>query len=212
MLDAGTVQLGAAVLLIAFLAGAILAGRGRAVGRRYEVAATIPLSEISKRVWVALNILTPPLAFGLAALLPAVIYGTVLNLSFPGDTAIQLAALPAFVAGGLLALWSARHLGRFLVVEIARAKDHELITSGPYARIRHPTYTATILLALSPALLLLHVLLILNLVLVVVLATYRARLEERLLASEEGFGAEYRAYKMRTGRFLPRLLPSRRNP
>ena len=79
------------------------------------------------------------------------------------------------------------------------------MTSGPYARIRHPLYTAAMLTSLGAGLFFLNLAILGDFVVVVAFATYRARLEERLLSSPQGFGLQYRAYVARTGRFLPRL-------
>jgi protein-S-isoprenylcysteine O-methyltransferase Ste14 len=138
-------------------------------------------------------------------LAPAFAYETILTLAFPLDQVIQVVGLLMWAAGGLLVLSAGRALGRFMTIQIVVANDHELITMGPYARIRHPTYTGAILLTIGMALVFLNVLLMAAAALVVAVANYRARKEERLLASPEGFGAEYRQYMARTGRFLPSL-------
>jgi protein-S-isoprenylcysteine O-methyltransferase Ste14 len=39
-----------------------------------------------------------------------------------------------------------RHLGRFFRFETSIQKDHELIVSGPYSVVRHPSYTGLILI------------------------------------------------------------------
>jgi protein-S-isoprenylcysteine O-methyltransferase Ste14 len=55
------------------------------------------------------------------------------------------------------------------------------------------------------ALLFLNLLLAANFLATLTIATYRARQEEELLSSEDGFGSRYREYMERTGRFLPKL-------
>lgn len=141
----------------------------------------------------------------LVAAIPSFAYGAVLHVSFPLDGPVQIAAFLVWGAGGLLVMWSGRTLGRFMVVEIAISRDHELVTEGPYARIRHPTYTGAILMSFGVAFLFLNGALMAVAVLVVLLANYRASKEDRLLASDAGFGETYRAYAARAGRFLPRL-------
>lgn len=136
---------------------------------------------------------------------PALAYGTVLTFHLPRDEVLQLVGLGLWAAGGILVLWASRALGRFMTIQIAVAKDHELITIGPYARIRHPLYAGAIFLVAGLALTFLNLVLLMAAVLVIAIATYRARKEERLLASPEGFGAQYRQYMARTGRFLPSL-------
>ncbi len=156
-------------------------------------------------LWVTTNSLVPFAALVLGLLLPEWIYGTWANLSLPGDTYVQLAGIALIAPATYLGLASERHLGRYMVVEIAVEADHRLVDTGPYARIRHPAYTAILLFDLTAALVFLHVLLFVNFLIVLAVASYRARLEEGLLASDEVFGGEYRAYMKRTGRFLPRL-------
>lgn len=78
-----------------------------------------------------------------------------------------------------------------------------VVTWGAYARVRHPFYASFLLGFLGACLLFPHpVVLGLSLFAFVVLDRTAAREERRLAASE--FGAEYRAYMARTGRFLPR--------
>lgn len=45
-------------------------------------------------------------------------------------------------AGTYLRLLCFRTLGKFFTFELAIRKDHKLCTSGPYAVVRHPSYTA----------------------------------------------------------------------
>ena len=51
---------------------------------------------------------------------------------------------------GLIIRWIAIiHLGRFFTVNVAIAHDHQLITTGPYRFVRHPSYTGTLLIFLG---------------------------------------------------------------
>jgi protein-S-isoprenylcysteine O-methyltransferase Ste14 len=79
-----------------------------------------------------------------------------------------------------------------------------IVTHGAYARIRHPFYAAFLLGLAGAAIALPHPGTAIAFVYgVAILNATAAREERRLLASS--FGAEYRAYVDRTGRFLPRL-------
>ncbi|KAF8803362.1 hypothetical protein BYT27DRAFT_7226027 [Phlegmacium glaucopus] len=52
----------------------------------------------------------------------------------------------ALIAGGMmLRMRTFRELGRFFRYDISIQKDHELIISGPYAYVRHPSYTGLLL-------------------------------------------------------------------
>src|ERR1700677_4077294 len=45
------------------------------------------------------------------------------------------------IAGLLFAVWARVHLGGNLSRPVTIKQDHELITTGPYAMVRHPIYT-----------------------------------------------------------------------
>jgi protein-S-isoprenylcysteine O-methyltransferase Ste14 len=94
---------------------------------------------------------------------------------------------------------------QFMRPSVEVREKHELVTRGPYSHIRHPLYTSIILMTLGPALLLLHIVLVVGFLACVCIVYRRAVLEEELLASENGFGQAYRDYMLKTGRFLPKL-------
>ncbi|EKM51775.1 uncharacterized protein PHACADRAFT_262111 [Phanerochaete carnosa HHB-10118-sp] len=50
---------------------------------------------------------------------------------------------------GCLRLWAFRTLGRLFTFEMSIKKDHVLVTSGPYAIVRHPAYTSAVLLGVG---------------------------------------------------------------
>ena len=193
------VLLGASVLLI------FLSFRRPAEGRApYVPAAIRKVPRALHGVWVVVSVLVPLAMVLIAFVAPQLVYDTALNVSFPGDLALQLAGFALFGVAGILIIWSDRHLGRYMVVDIALARDHELITTGPYAYVRHPIYTAVLLLSLGTAFLTLHIVVTINFFIVLAFALWRSKLEEELLASEQAFGTRYGEYVRRTGRFLPR--------
>ncbi|KAG1800444.1 uncharacterized protein HD556DRAFT_1305195 [Suillus plorans] len=49
------------------------------------------------------------------------------------------------VVGGLIRWWCFRTLGRFFTFQLSVRKGHHIVTTGPYAVIRHPSYTAGII-------------------------------------------------------------------
>ena len=53
------------------------------------------------------------------------------------------------VAGGIIRFACYRELGTLFTFELSIRKDHKLITSGPYAYVRHPSYTGLISLYLG---------------------------------------------------------------
>ena len=58
------------------------------------------------------------------------------------------------IAGGLTRMWCHRAMGRFFTWEVAIRDGHQLITHGPYALVRHPSYTGYAMLVVSNTMLL----------------------------------------------------------
>jgi len=90
---------------------------------------------------------------------------------------------------------------------VAVQREHPLETSGLYGRIRHPGYLGSWLAALGAVLAFGSGLGLVPLFLFGTLLLARARREEALM--ERHFGETWRAYRARTGAFLPRLFVKR---
>lgn len=139
-------------------------------------------------------------------LLPMV-YGLTSWLDF-ADTALP--ALTGWVGALLFAsalLIMARaytDLGRNWSMTLELREEHELITRGIYAVIRHPIYAALWLWAIAQVLML-HNWIVGPAGLFTCMVVYLERVprEERMMVAQ--FGDAYRAYMARTGRVLPRL-------
>ena len=95
-----------------------------------------------------------------------------------------------------------RRMGRNWRMAVSPGEKTELVTSGPFARVRHPIY------ALSIALMLCSLVIVPTLPMFAVAAVHvalmllKARNEERFLAGVHG--TVYADYCRRTGRFVPR--------
>jgi protein-S-isoprenylcysteine O-methyltransferase Ste14 len=99
-----------------------------------------------------------------------------------------------------LAINARRHLGRNWGLPMSRKEQPELVTSGPYAIIRHPIYTGLILAMLGSAIGV-SVLWALMLVPAGAYFIYSARREEAVML--QLFPEEYAAYMARTGMLAP---------
>lgn len=110
------------------------------------------------------------------------------------------------MASGMALRWAAiRTLGRFFTVDVAVHPEQTVVQSGPYARMRHPSYTGLILLFLGLALHFGDALGVAILMVPSCLAiAWRIRVEERAL--KQALGAPYEAYCRRTRRLIPGLL------
>lgn len=81
--------------------------------------------------------------------------------------------------------------------------DHQLITAGPYAYLRHPLYTGLIVALVGTTLIAGEYGSILGWIILISIFRLKARREEQLLEGE--FGQEYAAYRAHTGSLLPRI-------
>ena len=127
--------------------------------------------------------------------------GRLRALAFPAPLWLRWTGLALGVTSVGLFAWTHAALGRFWSTCLQLRTGHRLITAGPYARIRHPMYTAIVgwltslgLVAGSWAPLVFAALAALNFML-------RIPPEEKMMLQR--FGDEYRAYMKRTGRLLP---------
>jgi protein-S-isoprenylcysteine O-methyltransferase Ste14 len=123
------------------------------------------------------------------------------------SAAIFLALGSLFFFGGLLLyLWGMRTLGAMFGPSTGFAvrlqAEHQLIVSGPYARVRHPMYLAVMATAIG-SLLLYRTWATLLFAIGMFGLLVRARREEKVLEKE--FGAIWQAYAARVPQWLPRL-------
>ena len=137
--------------------------------------------------WLMLYAIYPPWMKALAAPFPD-------WLRWAGFT-LGLASLALWI-------WTQVALGKQWSPQLQLRQEHHLITSGPYARIRHPLYTAMIGYGTALALVSANWVFILFAILAIAGMAARVPREEKMMIEE--FGEEYIAYMQRTGRFFPR--------
>jgi protein-S-isoprenylcysteine O-methyltransferase Ste14 len=105
-----------------------------------------------------------------------------------------------FLAGLALAVWARLYIGRNWGTPMSQKTDSELVTTGPYRRVRHPIYTGILLGMVGTAL----ATTLWGLIVVGLLAVffaYSAFTEERNLAAT--FPDAYPAYKAATKMLIP---------
>jgi protein-S-isoprenylcysteine O-methyltransferase Ste14 len=105
------------------------------------------------------------------------------------------------IAGLLFAIWARVHLGRNWSRSITIKQDHELITTGPYATVRHPIYTGILVGFLGTAIALSEVRGFVGLVLVFLALWLKLRMEEQWMRSQ--FGETYASYAHHTAALVP---------
>jgi protein-S-isoprenylcysteine O-methyltransferase Ste14 len=150
------------------------------------------------------------IGLGSAILGLAIIPGVYVFTGFPRMADYTPSIISVAAGAGLFAaaMWTFRRthkaLGKNWSISLEVREKHELISSGPYALVRHPMYTSFLLMAVGQALLLANwVVGMAGLIGFVVLFFLRVDEEERMMV--ELFGQEYGAYMNRTKRIIPYL-------
>jgi protein-S-isoprenylcysteine O-methyltransferase Ste14 len=108
------------------------------------------------------------------------------------------------VAGLLFAVWAREHLGRNWSRSVTIKQDHELITTGPYAWVRHPIYTGILTGFLGMAIAISQVRGFIVFVLISLVFWAKLRMEEEWMRSQ--FGETYTAYAHQTAALVPYLF------
>jgi len=102
-----------------------------------------------------------------------------------------------------LLAWTEVELGRQFSPQLQLRQEHQLITTGPYARIRHPHYTSINGFGLALALVTANWFFAAFFILCLFGLWFRVPKEEQMMLDQ--FGEEYKVYMQRTGKFFPRV-------
>lgn len=150
---------------------------------------------------------------------PATVFGVALSyrlwrplpvsLSRSARAAALLLGVPLFFAGLAVMLWGRFTLGKMYDISSSLGaqlyEDHELVTSGPFALVRHPMYVGGILWAAGTALIYRTWLALIMATTMPISLVIRARREEEALAAQ--FGEAWEAYRQRVPGWLPWRRP-----
>jgi protein-S-isoprenylcysteine O-methyltransferase Ste14 len=104
------------------------------------------------------------------------------------------------ICGVGLAIWARIYLGRNWGMPMSLKENPELVTTGPYAYVRHPIYTGVITAGIGAALGISTIWFIM-VVFALIYFTYSATQEEKIMTKE--FPDTYPAYKARTKMLIP---------
>lgn len=132
----------------------------------------------------------------------------------------EFIGLVCLIAGCLLRLWCYHTLGRLFTFQVVIRENHHIVDVGPYALIRHPSYTALFLIAIGA-----HLFLMVGLFscitafhfrnrsetfFAVLIATFVAVIGRRVQNEEvtmyTKFGSAWEDYTRKTKRFVPFVL------
>lgn len=106
------------------------------------------------------------------------------------------------LTGISIRVWSIKTLGKHFTATATVTKNHQLIKTGPYKAIRHPSYLGAFLAIIGSAVFLNVKWGIVMTAVAMSLAYYiRINVEERMLSLY--FGEQYKIYKLKTKRLIP---------
>jgi protein-S-isoprenylcysteine O-methyltransferase Ste14 len=115
---------------------------------------------------------------------------------------VTLAGIVVIVLGAALRWWAIITLGRYFTFDVAVRSTQSVVQSGPYRFVRHPSYTAILIMLLGVGLALANwASLVAMLAGGLIGLLYRVRVEERALV--EALGQPYVDYMRHTKRFFP---------
>lgn len=121
-----------------------------------------------------------------------------------GSPALRWIAALLAVGGLVLAIWARLTLGRNWSGTVTLKQDHELVTRGPYAWVRHPIYSALALLILALVLPTLSPGTLIGFTVIMASFWIKLRAEERVMLAR--FPDSYPVYMKRCKRLVPYIL------
>ncbi len=108
------------------------------------------------------------------------------------------------IAGMLFSVWARQHIGRNWSGIVTIKEGHELVTSGPYALVRHPIYTGLLLAFVGSAIAGAEWRGVLAVAIAFWALWRKLRIEEQWM--QEQFGEAYQAYRRRVSALIPFVL------
>ena len=174
-------------ILWAFMGGAYMLGRPSGVKSQYD-----------KGAWKALALLG---IFLVAAFFGSAWEYANLPATLPRDGLLNWLGLLLFSVGLALQAWAMLVLHGGYTFRLGIQPGHKLVTTGPYAIVRHPGYFGTIVSMAGAGIAFGSVIGVASALLTAVSMVLRIKPEEKMLGKE--FGKKYSEYKKRVKCLIP---------
>ena len=115
---------------------------------------------------------------------------------------LTIAGALLLVSGIAVRVWAIQTLGKHFTATVTLTNDHQLVRSGPYRWVRHPSYLGAFMAITGAPVFLNAWWAVLIAVISMSIAYYlRIGVEEKMLSAY--FGDQYLAYKKQTKRIIP---------
>lgn len=121
-----------------------------------------------------------------------------------GSVPVKWAGVALVAAGHLFSVWARIHIGKYWSGTVALKEGHKLVTTGPYALVRHPIYTGLLTSVLGSAIAAGTGEALIGFAVMIPAYVRKWRREERLMEGE--FGQEYRDYMKKTKAIVPYVV------
>jgi protein-S-isoprenylcysteine O-methyltransferase Ste14 len=116
------------------------------------------------------------------------------------DTMANVIAVITLILGELIRIWAVSHAGK--CTRSRHLKAPVLVTTGPYAFVRHPIYIGNFLIGLGMVLLS-EALVFIPVFLLLFVCLYDAIVSEEEKFLSQKFGAEFERYRSRVPKYFP---------
>ena len=120
------------------------------------------------------------------------------------ESSMMFTMIGAFllITGIYIRVWAIRVLGKHFTATVTLTNDHQLVKSGPYRWVRHPSYLGAFMALLGcPLFLNAYWAAVIAFIVMTVAYYFRIGVEEKMLSAY--FGNQYRVYKENSKRFIP---------
>jgi len=154
--------------------------------------------------WQRLGYVIPILIGGYLVFKGQRLSDTVAFRIIPHVDALAWTGVVLCIAGLAFCIWARFTLGRNWSGIVTLKGGHELITSGPYALVRHPIYTGLLTMFVATVIVLGHIGAIIAMPLVFAGIWIKLGHEEKLMLLK--FPEQYAAYQRRVKRLIPFIL------
>jgi protein-S-isoprenylcysteine O-methyltransferase Ste14 len=113
-----------------------------------------------------------------------------------------IVGLSMMTGGTIFRVWCIRTLGKFFTATVKTQEKQQIITTGAYKVVRHPSYSGAFIAAVGSSIFMHAVFAAIFTFVVLSIAYYiRIKAEEETLVKE--FGEEYESYRKRTKKLVP---------